>query len=211
MYLRLDKNEPFYIGKGTGRRYLNRQDRNQIFERIAAKTDIICKKIYETDDELEAFELEKFLIQNIGRINIKTGPLSNMTDGGEGPSGRILTEISKQKIRNANSGKNHYNYGRSLSAKHKNSLSIAQSGSKNGFWGKKHSKETIQKLSNLRKNYKPLYDIYQPIRRKVLINYIQYNSIKEASIATNIKYSTMYKYLILIEKGKKKIDGWSFI
>ncbi len=42
--------------------------------------------------EEEAFELEKFLIEQFGRKNLETGTLYNLTDGGDGVSGYRKTD-----------------------------------------------------------------------------------------------------------------------
>ena len=51
-------NEVFYVGKGSGKRYLNTVDRNQIFKKYIQENDVAVRKIYENLSEEEAFELE---------------------------------------------------------------------------------------------------------------------------------------------------------
>ena len=115
-YLREDLT-PYYIGKGSnGRAYSNcraipkPRDKNRI--------QIIANGLAEAD----ALLLETKLIQHSGRIDLGTGILRNMTDGGDGtfnlvPSEkrklaciksnqeRVWTEESKNKLRKFNSGK----------------------------------------------------------------------------------------------------------
>lgn len=89
MYLRendseiAEKGTPYYVGKGKG-------DRAFSNHRYAAKpkdeNNIIY--VYENMTEQEAFEKEKELISKYGRVDNNTGILRNMTDGGEGGSGR---------------------------------------------------------------------------------------------------------------------------
>jgi hypothetical protein len=52
--------------------------------------------------EGKAFEWEKFYIKHYGRIDLGTGILRNLTDGGEGQSGRIASEAVREKLK-----KNH--------------------------------------------------------------------------------------------------------
>ena len=103
--------EPFYVGKGEGDRYkthltessLKSKDnpfKNNVIKKIIKETGNIPKIIkYRINiTELEAFELETKMIKVIGRRNIRTGPLTNLTDGGEGCSGRIITDETKEKL-----------------------------------------------------------------------------------------------------------------
>lgn len=90
--------EPFYIGKGRGKRDKKTKSagRNLLFERIVEKIrregeEPLVLRVMECLTEGEAFELEMSLIKLHGRINNGTGILSNMTDGGEGTSGRIVS------------------------------------------------------------------------------------------------------------------------
>ena len=84
---------PIYVGKGSGNRanvhiqygshnlYLDRKLKKMKKENL----DTIIK-IIPTENEPEAYELEKFLIEIIGRKDLKTGSLLNNTTGGEGNS-----------------------------------------------------------------------------------------------------------------------------
>jgi hypothetical protein len=96
---------PCYVGKGSRNRlndhFSKTQCHNRHLSRIInlEKDQITVEKIAQTLTESEAFELEQFLIQEIGRYDIGRGPLANKTDGGEGESGRIRSEESREKNR----------------------------------------------------------------------------------------------------------------
>jgi hypothetical protein len=91
-YLRED-NTPYYFGKGTnGRAYSSRHNVN-----VPPKDRIIFVKENLTEEQAHQLEIE--LIAKYGRKDNGTGILRNLTDGGEGTSGYILSEDSKQKIR----------------------------------------------------------------------------------------------------------------
>ena len=87
-------NEPFYIGKGIGNRYLkhlqtisrekNQLKRNKINKIKTIGLSPIIIKYKNNISENEAYQLEGELIRKIGRIDIKTGPLTNLNDGGFG-------------------------------------------------------------------------------------------------------------------------------
>lgn len=104
--------------------------------------------------------------------------LTNQTEGGDsglGMLGKKHKEETKEKIKIANSGKNHYNFGKKLSKEHKEKLSNSLSGNKNPFFGKKHSEKTLNEF-----------------RKKILQydlngNFIkEWDSIKDAEVNLNI-------------------------
>ncbi|MDR3486582.1 MAG: GIY-YIG nuclease family protein [Bradyrhizobium sp.] len=100
--------EPFYVGKGVGERVLNHEAEARNTSRLTHKLNII-RNLHRQglpihyrfdsffDDELGALERERYLIQTIGRHDLKIGPLTNQTDGGEGTSNP--SEESRQKRR----------------------------------------------------------------------------------------------------------------
>lgn len=89
--------EPFYIGKGNGKRMEKsltdvKKTKNlhkiNIIEKIHQEDLTVTSiKYKENISEEEAFFLEKELIRKIGRSDRGLGPLANLTDGGEGGSG----------------------------------------------------------------------------------------------------------------------------
>lgn len=99
---------PFYVGKGRGNRWMEhaagrKNTRNRhllsIFNK-AQKLGLEVPRVKVRDDltEQEAFAIESALIAAIGRRDRVGGPLANLTDGGEGASGNILSAESRAKI-----------------------------------------------------------------------------------------------------------------
>ncbi len=95
-YIRND-GTPYYIGKGHSRRAYHKSHTVAVPKN---KSKII---MLETNlSELGAFALERRLIKWWGRKDLNTGILRNLTDGGEGTTGRKLSEETKKKLRIAN-------------------------------------------------------------------------------------------------------------
>ena len=90
-YLRED-GTPYYIGKGTKYRV---NSRNRCVPAPPKERILILKKDL---TESEAFKHEVYMIAVFGRKDLGTGILRNRTDGGEGTSGRVLSEETKKKM-----------------------------------------------------------------------------------------------------------------
>lgn len=123
-HIRLDKNEPFYVGIGSDPKF-NRaynkgsKDRNPYWHRIVAKTEYEVEIILDGLTYEESLKKEEEFVNLYGRMNDNTGVLCNLTDGGKGSKGYVTTEESKLKQRNAKLGRN-------LSEEHKASLRKSQ-------------------------------------------------------------------------------------
>ena len=171
--------EPFYVGKGhssqsirhlqeiknnystkwTGNLFKQRKIQNILNKGI----EPIILKIEENLFEVDAFNLEIWLIWAIGRYDLNLGSLTNLTDGGDGTSGWVHTDEWKLKVSEVMRGEKNHFFGKkhksetikkfSITNKHPHNeetkIKIGNSvrGEKNGFFGKKHSEETKLKIS----------------------------------------------------------------
>ena len=145
-YLREDRT-PYYIGKGKGKRIYQKYGRNILPPKN--KSRIIFLKQNLTEEE--AFKHEIYMIDVLGRKNLGTGILWNLTDGGEGVSGLIHkeeTKINHSKIMT----------GRKLTEEHKSKISAANKinnpgkfGVMHPFYGKERSEEHKRKISEAMK------------------------------------------------------------
>lgn len=95
-YVRLDKNEVFYIGISTRYKGSNDHSRakwgrhNHICRKITGKTEYRIEIIDEHNDYDYIKQREINLIAQYGRISNGTGCLANLTDGGDGTTNSIL-------------------------------------------------------------------------------------------------------------------------
>jgi hypothetical protein len=101
---------PFYIGKGKGTRVHSHSkclvkdvlDANKhklnVIKKIAKETGQVHAYVIKRKNltELQAFSLERKLISVIGRADLKEGALTNKTSGGDGVTGRVITEELRQ-------------------------------------------------------------------------------------------------------------------
>lgn len=142
LHRRLSDNGVFYVGKGRDKRAYEKRGRSQYWGRIVAKHGYTVEIVQDHLQEWYAFELEKDLIAYYGREN-----LCNLTDGGEGASGRIVDAEVRQKISKAQSGALGNNYGKKHSEEHKRKMSLLMSGSNSPSFGAKVSQATKQKQS----------------------------------------------------------------
>jgi len=106
IHKRNDTNNVFYVGIGKSKyRATEKRGRSEYWKRIVNKhgreVEIIAKDLSWED----ACKLEVLLISQYGRLDLKTGNLVNMTDGGEGmsnPSKETRAKLSKSKMGNTN-------------------------------------------------------------------------------------------------------------
>lgn len=157
---------PFYIGKGKGKRDKS-EKRNAYWKNISSKHGFVVKRLAENLTENEAWDLERKLIAQYGRLTNNTGCLCNLSEGGEGASGVTHSAATKEKWSNAKKGKTWEEiFGvekadkireqrklntRKHSEETKKKLSESKKGSKNPMYGEKLSEEQRKKLSELRK------------------------------------------------------------
>jgi hypothetical protein len=178
-HVRIDKNEPFYIGIGTKqartfnsakseyrRAYETSRKESYIWNNIVSKTNYEVQIIFESDDYNFIKGKEEEFISLYGRIDKNTGVLSNMTNGGDGFIGYVPSKekIEKHKL---------FMTGRKQSEEEKQKRNKSRKGYvhseetkikiSNSHKGKKTSKEHLEKLQKgqILANSKPIdqYDL----------------------------------------------------
>ncbi len=96
IHYKVDTKEPFYIGKGKKKRYLDKRDRNNYWNNIVNKHGFTSEIISVFDNEVDALNHEIFLIDTFKLLGYK---LANLTNGGEGTSGFPLPDHIKEAQR----------------------------------------------------------------------------------------------------------------
>lgn len=179
-------NQPFYIGKGSGKQgfrrikshfYKEGKRGNPLKASVINKIEklglSVGEQIMAFDlSEEDAFAVEKIFISMYGRRNIKTGILTNLTDGGEGSSGTVWTEeqrknksewnkafwknpLIKEQARQRMLVRIEKNGIYFHSDQNKKKMSVAQQkrfkNTQGTMKGKKHTQEAKDKISKIRK------------------------------------------------------------
>jgi hypothetical protein len=106
-YLRDDKT-PYYIGKGKGERAFKRGRGESQPPKDLTRILFLKKNL----TEAEAFKHEVYMIFVLGRKDLGTGILRNLTNGGEGASGAVRSEETKKRYSESKTGENNSMHGR---------------------------------------------------------------------------------------------------
>lgn len=202
-HIRLDKNEPFYIGIGSDKTYqraYKTKGRSKYWENVSIngyEVEILIDNITWED----ACKKESEFISMYGRKDLGQGTLVNLTNGGDGSPGVIISEKTRSYHKVNNKGESNPFYGKKhnektiLKLKLNRQNSIMPEGIKEKISktlkGRKFSKETIEKMKLAQIGEK------HPNAKKIVntLNNKLYNSVKEAALDNNIKYSSLYAML----------------
>lgn len=209
-HIRKDTNEVFYVGIGSDSDYsraYTTHKRNRFWKSVVNKTDydVIIVEDNKTWDEVT--EREKYWISFYGRRNLGEGNLVNLTDGGDGSYGRILSEETKKKIGDKSKlkvyddeyrkklsesfkGEKNHRYGKSVSDETRRKISESQQGEKHHWYGTTRPEEVKKRISES-----------QPTRKEVCkydmdFNIIEcYISIGSAAKSNGISQGNLTMYL----------------
>ena len=129
--------EPLYVGKGLDGRwkkhfqaiYWKRQPNPHLQRKLAILTEQVSANSiivsWQVSNEEDAFETEVQLIAEIGRLVNNTGPLLNITEGGEGAQGVKHSKASRKAMSDAHA---------------------KMIGDLNPFFGKRHNEKSRLKM-----------------------------------------------------------------
>lgn len=212
--------EVFYIGIGVPKRPYIKSSRNSHWENIVKKYGYTIEVLFTELTLKEACQIEVYLIKYYGRRDLNSGNLVNKTDGGEckysiseetkqkirekrlGTKasedtknkiskihlGSKRSEETKQKMSEIQIGRRH---SKETCTKISNAKKGTQVGKNNPYYGKVHSDETREKMSNNSK------------RKHILLNIetgIFYFGLSDAAKSINISGKCLCDRLL----GKSK-------
>lgn len=154
LWLRED-GTPYYAGKGHGNRAFTSRAHN-----LHCPKDRARIMVFPQLNEVDAFESEKEMIWLFGRKDLGTGCLRNLTDGGEGTAGAIVSKETRKKQSAAKIGKPSPRKGQttSLETRVKQSAAAKNRPCLLAGWNKgiSSTEEHKKKQSeSLKQNYKP--------------------------------------------------------
>lgn len=165
-YLRKSNGTPYYIGKGKDKRVVGKHN-------VTVPADKSRIVFLETNlTNIGALALERRYIAWYGRKDLGTGILRNMTDGGEGSAGRVVSKESREKqvaTRRANGNYvvsaahkkkisdtlSGFGKGISKSTEHTQHIREAKQGDKNPMFGKEPWNKGLKKERPIKVKGKP--------------------------------------------------------
>ena len=173
---RPDTNQCFYVGKGKKKRAWSLKSRNRHHTSIVSKLTSLgltveVRIIIDGLSEETAFMVEKDLIAKYGRDN-----LTNMTLGGEGPTGRKVSEETKKKLKLIRTGKKP-------SKETRQKMSAAQGKT---WIGRQHSEEAKKKMAEAKKGK-------QSPRKGVVLSNATKEKIRSANLGKKHSIETRRK------------------
>jgi hypothetical protein len=173
---RKDNGDIFYIGIGKDENRAYVYGRNYLWEEVVKETDYFVDILYKNISVEEAGKIEIELIKKLGRKDLKLGKLTNLTDGGQYNTStkgkyivykneshksiykedldyyislgwkRGMSSSFKDKLKWSKTRKETYKNDYWTKEKRENK-SKNVSGENNPRYGKKHTNETIEKMS----------------------------------------------------------------
>jgi hypothetical protein len=146
---------PYYIGKGKDNRAFRKRSRGT----HPPKDKSLIVFIQEGLTEEEALSLERYCIAIYGRLDLGTGTLHNLTDGGEGIV--MLSPEIRRKLSEASKGRQHSEETRRKMSKSRSgpgNPNYGKRGMPSSFKGRSHTEESKRKISEAKKGRKQSAD-----------------------------------------------------
>ena len=195
LHRRKTDNKVFYVGKGKGNRANFFHNRSKWWNNTAERHGVVVEIVFDNLTEQEAFQCE---IDAIAEFRYFGHPLVNLTDGGEGVSGYVMSEETRKRVSEAKKGIR-------FSEETRLKMSIARKGSR-------LSEETKKKMSSSQK-------VLSIKRRRENAKIYTFIEVKTGKIFTGSRYDLAdetgfspgeLKYLFR-SKANKIVKGWSIL
>lgn len=147
-HIRLDTNEVFYIGISKSvknyKRAYSKSQRSDFWKNIINQTDYKVEILLESDDYEFIKQKEIEFIALYGRRDKGLGTLCNLTDGGEGSCGILISEEQRKKISDRMKGENNPFYGKTHSPENIELIRESKTGTRHSegqkeLWSKNRS------------------------------------------------------------------------
>lgn len=201
-HVKLDTNEIFYIGIGKSknlRRAYEKYKRSVFWKNITNKHDYKVEILYENLNWNEACNIEINLIKQYGRRDLGLGTLVNLTDGGDGSVGVIVSEETKLKLSKSLKGKMTNETKLKILEKNKNKIYTEE------YKEKLRKGSTVFKKGHILSNETKLKMSLNNAKSKPVICTITnktWKSIKDCALENNINVNTLFGYLTNAVKNK---------
>lgn len=217
-----ETNQVFYVGIGAKEtRAYSTHKRTNFWNKIVRKYGYTIEITHKDLCWEDACAIEKYLIAFYGRIDLGTGCLCNLTDGGDGTFGRVCSDKTKEKIsikakEKLSDKTKHPMYGKKQTKesneKNRNSQIGQKShmfglkGDKHPMFGYRHTEEQklLQKkrvLGDCNPNAKPVIALYG-YKSEI------FNTIKEACERLKISSTSIRECCL---NSSKSVKGYKFI
>lgn len=220
-WYRTDTHEVFYVGKGSGKRYLQVKGRSEKFLAIYNSAPCESKIIYSGLEEEDAYCIERNLIRSYLSRGI---PLANIAEGGAGSRGTKLTEECKllHSEKSKEKWKDTFFRQKQLQLRHdpngpyKNALfrekiSYLVQGSKNPNYGNFWTKEQKERLRQIQKSNSLYHGATNPNAHSVvcLETNTFYPCIIDACNDLNIKSPT--SITVCLRESNRTAGGYHWV
>jgi hypothetical protein len=162
-HIRLDKNEPFYIGIGSDSEYKRANTkyfRNNLWNKIVLKTKYEVEILIDDVSWDDACIKEIEFIKLYGRIDLENGTLANLTDGGEGTLNVISSAETRLKKSECRKGEKHHLFGKHLSEETKQKLRVKAI-------NRRHTDEVKKRMSESKKGKKSIWKNPEERKRRI--------------------------------------------
>lgn len=205
-HIREDKNEVFYIGVSNNKIRPYSKSRNKIWKNIVKKTTYKVEILHEDITIEECLKIEVELILKYGRIDLGTGSLSNMTNGGEGTHGLIGFWIGRKQPKEMIQKRIASSLGRKR-PRQSNSMKGLLVGEKNGMFGKKCPNQSKRMSGINNPSWKGYIHAFDK-KTKELIGI--FTSTKEAGSVLGICHQSI-NAIVLGKTCRKSAKGYTFL